>query len=665
MALTGKLDSFPATMQRRSRFWWRSTLPFAFLTVAVVSAWSWWVQPETSQLGFARVPGGAQSSLILTNDQAEAPLNAPSVGWRMHLRLDSGLKAPGPSWVMFEGRRLGQGYELHWQPSRLCLTLMRSAAPLVLGAVTLDQLPNHIVLVRQGFHLQIIVDERIVLNVVDPQTTPATTAWGFQAAGPMEGSTISLFDEQRALSATTISALSGDQNIVRTIVNTSTANDHVWFVMRQALNLDAEKNLAEKNTALQQAHIALNAFSPKSSEQNELQHWLAWAQMHAAIARQDGESLSVATAAMAKFTLLAQSSTTHETPGLAMELLDGLVRRCAKPIPRAPNEVLAWRAAWFSMIESCATIALEHPSPVLSPEWRWQLRLLIHASLCLRGLPGKPTPAEAPEWVTSRWRAFAGGNPGVSTFPTLMSLTADERNPIRSSLERFMQLAAFEPGGISAVTMRASVLAALTAPPPANAMREVIDEQIKINRARALEVLNAIEAPARELTLTRALLALQGIGDVQLALNALDTDAQHLMPTSNGEVPLARRDPLAYALYRLLQYRHLKVSTTAAPIDPFAKPTELPELLQGPIARLLSGKRESMHEVAWLPDPNVMPPAQALAAALAMQEVLGTETGSANWSLLDQIPCFTLPLHLMKPDGKTSPKTDPTAPQLP
>ena len=71
-------------------------------------------------------------------------------------------------------------------------------------------------------------------------------------------------------------------------------------------------------------------------------------------------------------------------------------------------------------------------------EWRWQLRLLIHASLCLRGLPGKPTPAEAPEWVTSRWRAFAGGNPGVTTFPTLMSLTADERNPIRSSLERFM-----------------------------------------------------------------------------------------------------------------------------------------------------------------------------------------------------------------------------------
>ena len=155
---------------------------------------------------------------------------------------------------MFEGRRLGQGYELHWQPTRLCLTLMRSAAPLVLGAVTLDQLPNHIVLVRQGFRLQILVDERIVLSVIDPQTTPATTAWGFQAAGPMEGSTISLFDEQRALPATTIAALAGDQNIVRTIINTPTAEDHVWFVMRQALNLDAEKNLAEKNTALQQAN---------------------------------------------------------------------------------------------------------------------------------------------------------------------------------------------------------------------------------------------------------------------------------------------------------------------------------------------------------------------------------------------------------------------------
>jgi hypothetical protein len=647
-------------MLRPSRFLWRSTLPFAFLLVVVVSAWSWWIQPETSQLGFARVPGGAQSSLVLTNEQADAPLNAASASWRMHLRLDTGLKAPGPSWVMFEGRKLGQGYELHWQPTRLCLTLMRSAAPLVLGAVTLHHMPNHIVLVRQGFRLQIIVDERIVLNVVDPQTTSVTNAWGFQAAGPMEGSTVSLFDEHRTIPATTIAALSGNQNVLKTILGSPTANDHHFFLLRQALIVDAGKNAAEKNAALQQASAALTAFHTSESEKQALQQWLTWAQLHAAIARQDTESVASAQATMKLFATQARAHPTSETAGLAMELLEPLVKRCARPIVNTPNDVLAHRATWYSMIELCATIALEHPSPVLSPEWKWQLRLLVHASLCLRGLPGKPTPAEAPEWVTSRWRAFAGGNPSVTTFPSLVSNSSDERNPIRSSLDRFMQLAAFEPGGLGAVNLRATIVAALNAAPPANAMSEVIDEQIKNNRQRAYDLINTIEAPARELALTRALLAVHGIGDLQQALNTLDPDPHHRLPVDDGEMPLARRDPLAYALYRLLEVRRLGIAPNTQQLGPFAEPAKLPEALESPYGRLLSGQPEATQQVAWLPDPNVLPPVQALAAALAMQEVIGG-VSSANWSLLDQIPCFTLPLHLLKPDGKN----DPTAPQLP
>jgi hypothetical protein len=648
-------------MQQRSRFWWRTTLPFAFLTVVVVSAWSWWVQPETSQLGFARIPGGAQSSLILTNEQAVTPLNAPSVAWRMHLRLDSGFKAPGPSWVMFEGQRLGQGYELHWQPARLCLTLLRSAAPLVLGAVKLEQIPNQVTLVRRGFYLQIIADERVVLSVVDPQTTPATHAWGFQAAGPMEGSTVSLFDEQRGVPITTVAALSGNQKELQAILLTPSTDDHVLFAVRQALTLDAEKNLAEKNSALLQAKAALGVFTAETPLRIELEHWLAWAQLHAALARNDGDAVSVATAAMINFATRCHSHPTEETIGLAMELLDPLVRRCARPIPRAPADVLAWRATWFSMLELCATIALEHQSPVLSNEWQWQLKILVHASLCLRGLPGKPTPAEAPEWVTTRWRAFAGGNPGVSVFPPVPQSSADERNPIRSTIDRFMQLAAFEPGGMNAVALRAKIMAALSAPP--------INQSLTSNHARALEVINQVEAPARELILTRALLALQDVGDtqgdVQAALNALDPDPQHRAPISDGEIPLARRDPFAYALFSLLQYRHQGSNKSPQPLDPFSKPLELPEALQGPYGRLLSGQPYATHEVAWLPDPNVLPPVQTLAAALAMQEVLGNGAGSANWSLLDQIPCFTLPTHLMKPDGKTSPRTDPTAPLMP
>ena len=188
-------------MSRRSRFWWRSVLTIALGVVAVISVWSWWVQPETTQLGFARIPGGARSSVIVSNQGAAEPRNLPSVAWRMHLRIDPGLKPPGPAWLMFEGGRPGDGYELQWQPSRLSLTLTRGNPALVLGVTSLDHFPQQVVLTRHGFHLEVWADELRVLTVLDPQTTPAGNAWGFQAAGPMEGSTISLHDDRHLLPA--------------------------------------------------------------------------------------------------------------------------------------------------------------------------------------------------------------------------------------------------------------------------------------------------------------------------------------------------------------------------------------------------------------------------------------------------------------------------------
>jgi hypothetical protein len=53
---------------------------------------------------------------------------------------------------------------------------------------------------------------------------------------------------------------------------------------------------------------------------------------------------------------------------------------------------------------------------------------------------------------------------------------------------------------------------------------------------------------------------------------------------------------------------------------------------------------------------------QALAAALAMQEVLGGDGSVANWSLLDQLPCFTLPLRLMGPARATPDGRNPGEP---
>ena len=149
----------------------------------------------------------------------------------------------------------------------------------------------------------------------------------------------------------------------------------------------------------------------------------------------------------------------------------------------------------------------------------------------------------------------------------------------------------------------------------------------------------------REAAITRAILVLRGIGDAKTAHAALSTPI-------GDQLPLAKRDPLAYALDRLLRQRGKNPhgfgpgEEDQPPVhlgdDVRSSSADLPESL-GPFERLLSGRPTATSEI-WLTD--LLPPSQALAAALAMQEVFGTE---ANWSLLEQYPSFTVPLALMMP----------------
>jgi len=634
-------------MSRRSRFWWRSTLLLALGVVAVVSIWSWQVQPETTQLGFARIPGGARSSVVLSNQNAEAPRNQACPAWRMHLRIDASLKPPGPAWLMFEGARPGDGYELNWQPSRLSLTLTRGNPALVLGVTSLDHFPSQVVLARHGFRLEVWADEVQMLSVLDPQTTSAANAWGFQAAGPMEGSTVSLHDDRRLLPATTALALAGDGVALQRVLSNPLMEDHALFITRQALVLDAEKSTSEKSAAVRAASAAIATFSTTGTTLSELRQWLAWGEVHVALVRQDLAAATRTSQAVHQLIALADQQPAGESAGLAMELLERLVRACARPPYRIPDDVVRWRALWLSLLADCGSAALAHSSPAIPDDWRWQLRLIIHGADCLRGRAPRPTPAEAPEWVVSRWRAFAGGNPGGTAFNNPIPMTAEERNPIRPALELLIQLAAFEPGGIAAVAMRAAVIHALETAPPPNADPDAIEKQRALNHARALEAIHEPQVPQREAILAQAILALQDIGDPLAALHALDPDESHRAPTGDGTVPLARRDPLAYALFRLLRHRRHGSSVLHAD-GPFGPLEQIPEALASPFGRLLSGRPEATQE-AWSTNPSVLPATQALAAALAMQEVLQLEGASPNWSLLDQLPCFTLPLRLMKP----------------
>ena len=645
----------PSSMSRWSRFWWRNILLLALVLVAVVSVWSWWVQPETTQLGFARIPGGASSSVVLNNLNAKAPGNQPCPAWRMHLRVDQNIKLPAAAWVMFEGGKIGEGYELAWQPQRMSLTLSRNKiAPLVLGVTSLDHLPLQIALVRHGFQLEVWADEVLVLSVLDPQTTPAATAWGFQAAGPMEG-TISLHDDRRLLSAITAGALAGDEAMLQHVLTDPTAEHHALFLTRQALIFNTEKI---NNDILENAQKSAEKSAENGADHapkpivNELRQWLAWNDIHIGLSRPERDSATRAQRtikAVDKLLEFIKQQPINESAGLTMELLDRFVRVCARPPSNStPEDVMLWRDQWFDILDRCATATLTHSSAAIPDDWRWQLQLIIHGAHVLRGRPAKPTPAEAPEWVVSRWRAFAGGNPGGTSFSNPIPLVAEERNPIRPALESLIQLAAFDPGGLAAVTMTAAIMDALESPIPPNAGPEVIEALQRQNHQRALDATNAKTAPAREAALAKALLALQGIGDPTEALRLLDVDDRHQAPTSDGTTPLARSDPLAYALYRLLQYRRQSAPTHGE--GPFATHEPLPAALSSSFGPLLSGRPEATQE-AWSTNPTVLPPIQALATALAMQEVTRTVTKTAlpNWALLDQLPCFTLPLRLMKP----------------
>jgi hypothetical protein len=330
------------------------------------------------------------------------------------------------------------------------------------------------------------------------------------------------------------------------------------------------------------------------------------------------------------------------------------------------------------------------------------LRLLAHAAACVQPLAGRPArderspdgwrgapqpaPAEAPPWLGARWRAFAGGDPGVADYP---DMPGSSRDPVAAAIQQLMQATVLEP--VSAVTMRHRLeqllatkeVAAALADPDAKGARDIL--------ARAAVEAQAIReaGPPREAALAQALLALRGLGPKEVACQAL------LAPFSGGP-PLAQRDPLAYAVVSLLLNRDNDlvslVPPALKPADPMheallgpmtgsealRKPRDLPELAR--FEDLLSGARDPDHlerdatALAWLQDPSVLPPAQALATALARQESAprpGRKAAPAPpaWSLLQQARCYTLPLGLMVPPEQhaaegVQPNGQPTPPPV-
>ncbi|MBN8526649.1 MAG: hypothetical protein J0M02_15050, partial [Planctomycetes bacterium] len=125
---------------------------------------------------------------------------------------------------------------------------------------------------------------------------------------------------------------------------------------------------------------------------------------------------------------------------------------------------------------------------------------------------------------------------------------------------------------------------------------------------------------------------------------------------------LVQRDPLAFALACLARTRLLRLDRTRQGDGLVQVQWQAPEpgsrdfVRLAPFAQLLSGD-QSATELIWLHDDAILPPAQALAAALAMREVREEQrarqvdrtrpAGDPDWSLTRRLRCYTLPLELL------------------
>jgi len=556
-----------------------------------------------------------------------APVPRPMPAWRLRITLDPELRTSLPEWVLFEGTSAGEGYELRWQPDRLAFQIARGIeAPFVLAATTLDHAPSAVTFARTGLRLSVHADGREVLRALDLMPPPAPSTVGFQSAAAIGDSMIALYDDSRLLEAPARALIDDGPDALAVAAQDRSRPDHAVVQARLALTLDADKAGVLVDAALDDAALATQALGPGHGDHAALAAWIAYGRLRLAQTRGDVERAGGALADLRP----GARPPSDLLPGLMIQALAGLAQRAtARPQQPAPVELIGRdRLAWMELTAQAAHVAIDasaRAEVALSPTVQAQLRLIAHACECLAGALPQPTPAEAPPWLMSRWRAFAGRNPQVAEFPPV-PLGWSERDSLGAVVDRLAQAAHFTP--MAAVSARARVVDALE--------RDMPDE------ARTA----AADAPSREAALMHALLALAGHAPPGAALTALNAPL--------GDQPaLSARDPLAYALARLLRRRAPRLKPAPdAPVEPapvhlgeeVRTANDLPPGLKA-YERLLGGAAEATHDI-WIHDAAILPPAQALAAALAMQETLGTDV---DWTQLAHLPCFTLPLGLLPP----------------
>jgi len=592
--------------------------------------------------------------------------------WTLRLHLDPQSPAPGPRWVIDDAAHPGVGHELSWQPDRLGLQFYRASDQFLLGAVRLARMPETIDLVRRGPWFTLRIDGVQVMSCLDPLVTALDAkdvgVWFSQtSSGRMGDATITILDDAEPAQGPA-----------------TRDNAAAVAAMRELLLLDDASSSGAIEEHLSQAATAVDQLPVGSALYERLRHYLALGVVRAALSQSDIIAARRCAEALDQLVVLNDLDPIPEGVGMVISALPELANRAssssAVPVPQV---MLAQRTAWMDVLADSATAAAKGCGPAVGNDLLYQLQLLAHAATCLQSSHAQPDasgdpgtgpgllPAEAPAWIATRWRAFAGDDPGTATLPDPPQDL--RREPAYAALQTLVQDAVLEPA--SALTLcnqlrrelsSSNILLALAAPDqPRNAA-------LLLSTADAIAAKYYPAAPYREAALARALLALRGIG-------TLDAACQGLTSAYGEGAPLAQRDPLAYALLALLLHQDPSLANLVpAPrvagsgerdpglldLDPQAHDPDDPlmALSRGAglrpaitlkelanFAPLLSGQADATAQ-AWHLSSAQLPLAQALACALAMQSLAqGPGLPTVDWQLLDQVRSYTMPVELLVP----------------
>jgi hypothetical protein len=446
-------------------------------------------------------------------------------------------------------------------------------------------------------------------------------------------------------------------------------SDHALLRVRLALMATADRQGDQAIRRLGEAARAVAALGNGHPDHSRLMVWLAFAEARLVLGTAEPGDAERVRPPLEQLVVLASTTAVPEATGMLLALLPSIAEHAVRrpPGPRPLKEVLAIRSAWLATLDSTARAVRQ-----LLPAWSsastgWQLQFLAHACGALNGstttptdsLPTiLPTPAAAPEWLAARWRTLAGGDPGDTGLPPIPAgQTGFE--PLLPVVEMLLRASALEP--LAALRLRA----VLTEP---GVPREVVQRRRDAAGIRFSALSDTLVALARLARAEDGLPRETAMREAQAAAAELGSVGPQL--DTSGPLQLVHQDALAFALACLVESR-CKLSRSSLNEAPWSPPALSGRFSRlAPFAQLLSGDEQAT-ELVWLHDDAILPPAHALAAALAMREVRSAEMrnrgeNTTDWSLLHRLRSYTLPLELLDP-SRPLPAAEPdhTAPASP